>query len=124
VLLPKFCLETAVLHPESPPLIFSRVKWLIYQKGGPGDGPGWAAPTMARLGGLARRGRWCPPGGPLWYLFAPVFFIYSTKILCEVSAYLELCRIGIPTVLFQVQNSSCRYSSSLCKPCKLWEKRQ
>ena len=26
VLLPKFCLETAALHPESSPLIFSRSK--------------------------------------------------------------------------------------------------
>jgi hypothetical protein len=26
VLLPKFCLVTVVLHPKSPPLIFSRVK--------------------------------------------------------------------------------------------------
>ena len=32
--------------------------------------------------------------GPLWYLFAPIFFIYSIKILLEVSACLELCRIG------------------------------
>jgi hypothetical protein len=34
VLLLKFCLETAVLHPESPLLIFSRSERLIYQKGG------------------------------------------------------------------------------------------
>ena len=29
VLLPKFHLETAALHPESPPLIFSRSKDLM-----------------------------------------------------------------------------------------------
>ena len=40
VLLPKFCLETAVLHPESPPLIFSRSKRPIYHKMGTGGGPG------------------------------------------------------------------------------------
>ena len=40
VLLPKFRLETAVLHPESPPLIFSRSKWPIYQKMSTGGGPG------------------------------------------------------------------------------------
>ena len=34
VLLPKFCLETATLHPKSPPLIFSRSKQPIYQKMG------------------------------------------------------------------------------------------
>ena len=32
--------------------------------------------------------------GPIWYLFAPIFFIYSIKILRKVSACLELCRIG------------------------------
>src|SRR5215216_6414522 len=32
--------------------------------------------------------------GPLWYLFAPVFIIYSIKNLHEVSAHVELCRIG------------------------------
>ncbi len=32
--------------------------------------------------------------GPLWYLFAPIFFKYFIKILREVSACLELCRIG------------------------------
>ena len=40
VLLPKFRLETATLHPESPLLIFSRSKDLMYQKMGIGDGPG------------------------------------------------------------------------------------
>ena len=40
VLLPKFRLETAALHPESPLLIFSRSERLIYQKGGPGAGLG------------------------------------------------------------------------------------
>src|SRR3989337_2810754 len=32
--------------------------------------------------------------GPLWYLFSPIILIYSIKILREVSAHLELCRIG------------------------------
>jgi hypothetical protein len=36
VLLPKFRLETAVLHPESPLLIFSRSGTMIYQKEGLG----------------------------------------------------------------------------------------
>ena len=64
VLLPKFRLETAALRPESPLLIFSRSKWLIYQKMGTGGGPGWAQPTRACLGSLARPGGLCPPGGP------------------------------------------------------------
>ena len=64
VLLPKFRLETAALHPKSLLLIFSRSKSLIYQKMGTGGGPRRAAPTRARLGGLARPGGLCPPGGP------------------------------------------------------------
>ena len=40
--------------------------------------------------------KWVVPTwwGPLWYLFAPIILIYSIKILREVSAHLELCRIG------------------------------
>ena len=39
VFLPKFRLETVVLHPESPLLIFSWSKRLIYQHMGTGGGP-------------------------------------------------------------------------------------
>src|SRR3990170_4675860 len=38
--------------------------------------------------------------GPLWYLLAPVILKYSIKILREVSALLEMCRIGSSNVLF------------------------
>ena len=64
VLLPKFRLEAATLRPENPPLIFSRSKWLIYQKMGTRGGPGSAQPTRVRLGSLACPGGLCPPGGP------------------------------------------------------------
>ena len=40
VLLPKFRLETAAYRPESPLLIFSRSKDLMYQKMGTGGGLG------------------------------------------------------------------------------------
>jgi hypothetical protein len=36
--------------------------------------------------------------GPLWYLFSPIFFIYSIKNLREISGQLELCRLGISDV--------------------------
>ena len=48
VLLPKFRLETAALHPESIILIFSRSKPLIYQNMGTGGGPRRPQPTRAR----------------------------------------------------------------------------
>ena len=72
VLLPKFRLEAVALRPESPPLIFSRSKPIIYQKMGTGGGPRRPQPTRARLGGLARPGGLCPPGGP------PLVFIGSS----------------------------------------------
>ena len=51
VLLPKFRLETATLHPESLLLIFSRSKDFIYQKMGTGGLPGGPWGRGARLGG-------------------------------------------------------------------------
>jgi len=57
VLLPKFRLEAVALRPESPPLIFSRLKVNLYQKMGTGGGPRRAQPTRA-----SRR----PPGVPWW----------------------------------------------------------
>ena len=119
VLLPKFCLEAAALRPESPPLIFSRSKVIIYQKMGTEGGPRRAQPTRARPGGPGVP--WClvptrvAPSGSYFLQY----FTYSKNILHKVSASLEMCRIGISDVLFQVQNSSYRYSPSLCKPCIL-----
>jgi hypothetical protein len=123
VLLPKFRLETAAHHPESLLYNFFRSNALIYQKMGARSGPGAPRGTRARLGGwraLVPRGHL---GGPLWYFLLPIFFIYSKIILQKISAHLEMCRIGILTELFQVQNSSCRYSPSLCESCILREKR-
>ena len=94
VLLPKFRLETAALHPESPLLIFSRSKGLIYQKMGTEGGLRRVAPTRARLGLLARPGGLCHLVALPWYLFAPIFIKYSIKNPRGVSAHLELCRIG------------------------------
>jgi hypothetical protein len=125
VLLPKFHLETAAHHPESLLYNYFRSKSLIYQKMWARSGPGPPRGTRARLGGggwraLVPRGHL---GGPLQNFLLPIFFIYSKIILQKISAHLELCRIGILTELFQVQNSSCRYSPSLCESCILREKR-
>ena len=61
---------------------------------GTGGGPRRAAPTRAHLGLLAAQVGYAHLVDPLWYLLAPIFLIYSIKILREVSAHLELCRIG------------------------------
>ena len=50
VLLPESCLEMAALHPKSSLLIFSRSKYLMYQKMGTRGGPGPPLPTRARPG--------------------------------------------------------------------------
>src|SRR3990170_4301131 len=94
VLLPKFRLETVALHPESPPLIFLGQndlytrRWALEVGRGGHNPPGRAwAPWRTQVG--------CAHlVGPLWYLLAPIILIYSIKIPPEVSAHLELCRIG------------------------------
>ena len=120
VLLPKFRLEAAALRPECHPLIFFLGQNDLYTRR-------WA-PKVGR-GGHNPPGRawapWCAQVGcahlvgPLWQLFAPIILIYSIKVHCEVSAHLELCRIGGLTQLIQVQISSYRNSPSLCVPCIL-----
>jgi hypothetical protein len=99
VLLPRFHLETAALRPVSLPLIFSRSKPLIWHKMAPeaSYGPHKAS---GRIWGVSIPFALWAAGGPLWYIFAPLFFIYSIKNLCEVSGHLELCRIGISAVAF------------------------
>ena len=97
VLLPKFHLETATTCPESPLLIFLGQNDLYTRRWAPEVGlgehnpPGRAwAPWRAQVG--------CAHlVGPLWYLLAPIFLIYSIKNLRKVSAHLELCRIGSVT---------------------------
>ena len=102
VLLSMFFLEAAALHSECPLLIFLGQNDLYTRR--------WAPEVD--------RGEHNPPGhaqvgcghlvSPLWYLLAPIFLIYSIKILHKVSSCLELCIIGSLTQLFQVQISSCR----------------
>ena len=94
VLLPKFRLETAALLPKVISLFFLGQNDLYTRRWAPEVGlgehnpPGRAwAPWRAQVG--------CAHlVGPLWYLLAPIFLIYSIKIPREVSTHLELCRIG------------------------------
>ena len=94
VLLPKFCLETAALHPDSTLLIFLGQNDLHTKR--------WV-PEVGRAGHNSpggTTGPWRVQVGcahlvaPLWYLFAPIILIYFIKNPREVSAHLELCRIG------------------------------
>ena len=78
---PKFRLETAVFHPESPLLIFSRSKYLKYEKMGTGGGPRWPQPIRASPRG---------PGAPWWVVptwlapsgsFLLQYYLLNTKII-------------------------------------------
>ena len=123
LVLPKFRLETAALHPESFSLFFPGQNTPYSKRWAPG-----ACQGAHKVGGRAQGGRARPPplwlaGGPPLVLSSSNIFIYSKNILREVSGLLELCRIGLIFAPFPVQNSSCRHSPSSCKPYKIREKR-
>ena len=73
LLLPKFCLETAVLHPESFLLIFARSKHTIQQKRGFGGLPG--GPQDRGRAPILVDGRWPPSGA-----FFAQYFLYIPKL--------------------------------------------
>ena len=66
VLVPKFCLETAALHPESLLLIFSRSNDLYTRRWAPEVGLGEPGPPRRTLVGYGLLG---PPSVPIcWYI--------------------------------------------------------
>ena len=95
LVLPKFCLEMAALHPESFFPIFFQFKTHHIAE----DGHRGPARWPTRQGACPGAGRTPHPFGwlvaPLWCFLRPIFFIYSKNILPEVSRLLELCRIGL-----------------------------
>ena len=92
---PRFRLVAAESRPESLLLIFLRTKDFIWQK------MGTRGPTGGPRGrGRAQGGRARPPpswtvGGPLWYFFRPIFFIYSKNNSRGVLGLLDMCKIGL-----------------------------
>ena len=92
---PRFRLVAAEFHPVSLLTIFFPDKRPHIAE----DGHQRATRGPARQG-RAQGGRARPhPHGwwvaPLWYIFRPIFFIYSETCSCEVLGLLELCRIGL-----------------------------
>jgi len=88
VLLPRFRLETAVLHPKTFLLIFlgQMASYSIR----------WAPEAFQvphKSEGARPQACGCLVGPPLMFLF-PIFFIYSKIILYQFSCHLELWRIG------------------------------
>ena len=119
LVLPRFHLETEALRPKSFLLIFFQGKRHLI----PEDGHQGASRWPTRQGrALHPRGQWV---APLWCFLRPIFLIYSKTDFHVVSGLLELCRIGRSLIFapFPTQNSSCRHSPSLCKPCKIRENR-
>ena len=116
---PRFRLEMAALHPKSFLMIFFPGKKTPYTKRWASGACQGAHEAGACPGGRVRPHPRGQGVGPIWNFFRPIFFIYSGNNFLEVSACLELCRIGGLTQLFQVQFSSRRNSPSLCIPCIL-----
>ena len=99
LVLPRFRLETATLHPESFLLIFFEGKRHFIPEDGHRGASRWPTRQGAHPGGRARP----PPlwllGGPLWCFLHPIFIIYSKTNFLGVSGLWscaeELCRIAL-----------------------------
>ena len=92
---PRFRLVAAEFRPVSLLMIFFLGETLHIAK----DGHQRATRGPTRQGACPG-GRAHPPpswtvGGPLWYFFRPIFFMYSETCSREVSGLLEMCRIGL-----------------------------
>ena len=91
---PRFRLVAAESRPESLLMIFFGRKTSYSRRWAPESHEG------AHEAGGAPRGVGRAPtswmvGGPLWYFFRPIFFIYSENNSRGVSGLLEMCRIGL-----------------------------
>ena len=120
VLLPKFRLETATLRPESPLLIFFlgqndlyTRRWTPEVGWAEHNSPGHAWGAQHALVSCAHQV--APSGSYLlqYFLYIAKQFSINFQLIWRCAEQVTL------TQLFQVQNSSCRHSPSLCKPCIL-----
>jgi hypothetical protein len=124
VLLPRFRLETATLHPETFLLIFFLGQNPSYRRR-------WALGACPRRHKLERRavgGRARPQAcrclvGPLILFLSLIFFLYFKTILRKFSGHLELLRISTSSVAFSGPEFQLRQSPSSCETCKIREKR-
>ena len=96
---PRFRLETAVLRPESFLMIFFQGKRHHIAEDGHRGHARWPMRQGARPGVRARPPPSWLAGGPLCCFLRPIFIIYKI-ILHKISAYLEMCRIGISDIAF------------------------
>ena len=87
VLLPKFCLKTAVHRPESLLLNFLGQMGLYTRKWGPEAGQGPHEPP-GRAWGVARPGAsWAPGWPPLVFLGYSIFYLFQNKCPQNFSSF-------------------------------------
>ena len=124
LLLPRFRLETATLHPESFLMIFFQGKRHHIPEDGHQRAARWPTRKGARPGGRARPPPSWLTGGPPLVLCSPnIFNIFQNWSLWSFKTFGVVQNRSLIFSPFPVQNSSCRHSPSSCKPYKIREKR-
>ena len=122
-LLPRFHLKTVALHPESLVFIFSRANGFIQRKEG-ARGQLWAPQGIRACPGRpCPIALWATGGSPLVFLSPNSFYIFQNNSPQIFRTFGVVQNRYLRFAPFPVQNSSCRHSSSLCKLCKIREKR-
>ena len=120
----KFRLVAAEKPRKSSTLIFFRTKPFIQQKRG-GQWAIWVptSPVAAAGGGWRLPGLWAPSSSPLALLSPSIFYIFPKNSMLIFRAFGVAQNRELRLAPFPVQNSSCRYSPSSNKPCKIRDKR-
>ena len=121
LVLPRFRLVAAESRPERWLMIFSSSKDSIWQKmatGGPPGGPRGRgrAQGVGRAPTLVPR-VWVPSG----IFFAQYFLLFPKITSWSFRTFGVVHNRSLIFAPFPAQNSSCRHSPSLCKPCKIRE---
>ena len=120
----KFRLVAAANPRKSSSFIFFLDETLHIAK----EGSKWASglptsPHGAAWGWPHRAGLWAPPGAPLALLWPGIFDKLGKKYPLIFTAFGVAQNRYLNFAPLSGQNSSCRYSPSSCKPCKIREKR-
>ena len=119
----KFHLVAAENPRKSSTLIFFWTKPFIQQKRGASGPSGSPQALQPPPGGWRLPGWWGPGSSPVVLLSPSIFYIFPKKSMLIFKAFGVVQNRGLRLAPFPVQNSSCRYSPSSNKPCKIREKR-
>ena len=116
---PRFRLVAEEFHTERLLLVFFSTKDFIQQKMVIGEPPGGPRGRGAPQGGAPHpRGQGV---GPLVFIFGEDFSLFIIRYSVEFRTFGVVQNRSLIFAPFPAQNSSCRHSPSLCKPCKIRE---